>query len=231
MSDDERDDPDAEGDDQLDYAIDPELMARIISAFGEPTPPREPVARPPREPEPGPDPARMRALLEAIDPRLIDRVEEHQSRAAAHSPAYIGPKPGRLGGFDRAAWPIDREYGTRQMNCPPDIYQCLDENVPQALLRDLHRPETEFAMNFAAARRSEESVLEARAAVAEAMQMSHKPALIRSSTESLDARAALRAKHRDSWQSLLLSARIPEGESRDAEEFDRSPGTPSDRDS
>jgi hypothetical protein len=91
--------------------------------------------------------ARERAT-EAVDPRMVERLERHtpagdrllQFRASLE--VRIDPS-----GFERPLMTLNRP-DILEVERPEDLADAMREATPQALLRDLHRPEDEFSIEY-----------------------------------------------------------------------------------
>jgi hypothetical protein len=132
-----------------DEDLDPATIAQLAAWFGGPAPADT-------EPEPDPDPEssiedRQREQLLAARKRATDAVQPEMMRALEDRghrysqvveplrPLEIGPRE-RLGGFDLARWPLRNAGEPQERERPEEIAAALEERVPQAILRDLHRP-------------------------------------------------------------------------------------------
>ncbi|MFN0246333.1 MAG: hypothetical protein ACKV2T_05465 [Kofleriaceae bacterium] len=139
----------------LDHLVDAETAAQLERWFGLPsfTQVEEGevvLAKPPTD-QVSAVRERRRKLLEEIDQELVANIEKR------HVPrddlfifkANLEPRDSKINVIDldnieqRAA--ITEE---RRIERPSDIIDALDENAPQALLRDLHRLETEFSRSW-----------------------------------------------------------------------------------
>jgi hypothetical protein len=105
----------------------------------------------------------------------------------------------------------------REVERPDDLVDELKSCAPQALLRDLHRPVTEFPLTFERVDMAAEQRLDIVAEVKSAMSTSWKlPPLGRSPvTESNEVLAAARAVRKQSWPMLwnklqLVNRRVEE---------------------
>lgn len=130
-----------------DEDLDPATIAQLAAWFGGPAPVD---AAPEPEPEPTIEDklreqmlaARKRAT-EAVQPEMMHAIEDRGRRYAQVveplPPLEVGPRE-RLGGFDLARWSLRNAGEPQERERPEDIAAALDEQVPQAILRDLHRP-------------------------------------------------------------------------------------------
>jgi hypothetical protein len=123
--------------------VDPDLLARIEARFG-PLPERRerlPVDAGEEELR-----ARRERASRAADPALLDRLEEHGRRARRIR--LLPPAPAsrvrELARLDLGSWRLPEESGDLEYEPPDAVVRALGERVPQALLRDLHRPELHF---------------------------------------------------------------------------------------
>jgi hypothetical protein len=111
------------------------------------------VELPPEDPEIAAVRERRAKALEAIDPRLVDfihtRYEDQAEKLLvfeAQIDVCVDPDISLL---DRAM--LEKVYtvgAPRDVERPEDLEDDLKDVTPQALLRDLHRPETDFALTF-----------------------------------------------------------------------------------
>jgi hypothetical protein len=91
--------------------------------------------------------ARERAI-EAVDPGMVDRLERHIPagdrllRFHASLEVHIDPAP-----FERPLITLNRPDIT-EVERPEDLDDAMRECTPQALLRDLHRPDEEFSIQY-----------------------------------------------------------------------------------
>lgn len=82
-------------------------------------------------------------MSEGIQRWFVDAIADRGHRAAAVATA---PEPPRavidpsLARFSLAAWNLTFAGDARTTERPHDIRQALEQRVPQAILRDLHRP-------------------------------------------------------------------------------------------
>jgi hypothetical protein len=130
---------DALADSDLDHQIDPDLMARLAAWF-------DPAQlRPPSESE-----RKQRAAAErqartaaAVDPALQRRLERKAERGATVvrplPPLHLRVDP-TISRFDVDAWRLPPSGELREVERPDFIPDLMQENTPQAVLRDLHRP-------------------------------------------------------------------------------------------
>lgn len=116
--------------------------------------------------------------LAAVDPVLIEEIH----RRADPARPLIKPMPPvtlrvdpEIALFDTAM--LDRQYSVaepRDVERPGDLDDALGERTPQALLRDLHRPELDFEKVFERTDAIAEQRVDARAVTAEEMARSMK---------------------------------------------------------
>jgi hypothetical protein len=127
--------------------LDPELVARLAAWFGPPAP-----AAPVEEPE-DPERAEARAAREramaAVEPGLLDALVGRGERYGQ----VVTPTPPRLaaadiGRFELARWGVRSAFGERERDIPDEVVDALRQRTPQALLRDLHRPESFYGHVF-----------------------------------------------------------------------------------
>jgi len=119
---------------------------------------------------------RQEAALAAVDPALL---EAHRRRTEGLIDR-IKPLPEPTLHIDLSIVRLDasmiEQRGSiaepREVERPPDLEDALSERTPQALLRDLHRPELNFYKGFQRVDLMEEYRVDAAAGVAEVMAAS-----------------------------------------------------------
>lgn len=131
--------------------IDPELVSRLETWFG---PLDESVQKPAAAPQmadgfwvPPEDPhrdwRRARALEAAargsLGPRLEARGASYGALVEPLPPMELGVDPS-IARLDLSVWPGPPAGGPRERMRPEDLSDAVAEQVPQAVLRDLHRP-------------------------------------------------------------------------------------------
>lgn len=137
--------PDAGADEALDDDLDPATIAQLAAWFG------PPQAQEWHPPEPAEDP-RIRTLRErrqramaAVDPAFLARLEAKPAEAEAllrlPEPMTLSIERTPLAKLDLGAWKLSMGHDLREHERPEDIADALQERTPQAILRDLHRPE------------------------------------------------------------------------------------------
>jgi hypothetical protein len=109
---------------------------------------------------------------------------------------------------------IDRQIAIadpREIELPPEMEDDLRECAPQAILRDLHRPEVDFEKTFEIVDVAAEQRLDIVAEVSAAMATSWRlPELPPSPfVEGRALLAELRAERRQPWPKLLATANLP----------------------
>jgi len=99
----------------------------------------------------------------------------------------------------------------RELQRPEDIDEQLEENAPQALLRDLHRPDLTFEKTFEMIDMAAEQKIDIVAEVAAAMATSWKlPELgIRPGVEARQLIAEVHAERNRPWPDILTRANLP----------------------
>lgn len=151
---------------------------------------------------------RLDAALEAVDPGLLEahgrRIERlHAIKGfKAEIDTHIDPSIMR---FDEAM--VDNAYTIaepRSYEMPSDRTDNLNECTPQALLRDLHRPELTFEKTFEVVDPTVENRVDRHAIIAEALAF-RRASLDKSAPEIREARALLlevRKARRRPWIEL-----------------------------
>lgn len=131
-----------------DEELDPATLARLAAWFGGGAPAAEP--EPVAMPEPSREERQREKLLaarrratEAVQPALVraleDRAQRYSQAVEPLPPLELGPRQ-PLGGFDLSRWGLAHIGDPVEWDRPEEIHQALEERVPQAILRDLHRP-------------------------------------------------------------------------------------------
>lgn len=153
---------------------------------------------------------RYEAALAAVDPRLLESLHRRTVGLAD----AIKPPPDVTLHVDPGIVQIDpakiKQRGSiaepREVERPPDLEDALCERTPQALLRDLHRPELDFYKEFQRVDLMEEYRVDGAANVAEVMATSTRlPPRETSPFEKERARLLeLRAERRQPWTELPI---------------------------
>ncbi|MGE0867667.1 MAG: hypothetical protein AB7P03_03835 [Kofleriaceae bacterium] len=169
---------------------------------------------PPEHPEAVASRQRRERVLAAVDPALV---ESHRQRAVAAADRMYTFKASidvrvdpSLASLDLGM--VERRHAAlepRLVELPPEIEDDLRECTPQALLRDLHRPELEFDKQFEMTETRER--VDARATVAGVMTTRWKvsPAERSSASEARDLYRELRSIHRTSWVEVVTAGMLP----------------------
>ena len=99
----------------------------------------------------------------------------------------------------------------RQVQRPEDIEEQMQENTPQALLRDLHRPELFFEKTFEMVDQAAEQKIDIVAEVNQAMATNWKlPAFgIRPGVEALQLMGDVKAELRSPWREIPDRVNLP----------------------
>lgn len=155
----ERDDSLDSGDRKVKDLIDAATRAELERWFGLPS--FEQLAErgiQPRPPEPSEDPEvaavrkRRNTAIAAVDPAMLEahrlRVESPDELIKQRPPVKLNVDPS-ISRLDQSM--VDRFNGIaepRQIERPEELSDDLREATPQALLRDLHRPELDFDKQF-----------------------------------------------------------------------------------
>jgi hypothetical protein len=156
---------------------------------------------------------RQEAALAAVDPALL---ESHRRRTEGLT-GTIKPLPELVLHIDPSIVRIDmamiEQRGTiaeaRDVERPADLEDALSERTPQALLRDLHRPELDFYKEFQRVDLMEEYRVDIAAGVAEAMATSTRlPAREPSPfAKEYALLQELRAERRQPWINIEMPLR------------------------
>jgi hypothetical protein len=97
--------------------------------------------------------AKRAEILAHVAPWMVELLERHETIARRHRVPQPPKRPwdgdGRMTMFDeQAAHAAPTEEDWREVDIPNDVRDALRESAPQAMLRDLHRPETEFSIQM-----------------------------------------------------------------------------------
>lgn len=133
-----------------------------------------PEPPPPEDPEIAERRKRQDSALAAVDPGLL---EAHRRRVEGMHDIIRPPAPIALS-IERPIARFDgamlEQHGSiaepREVERPADLEDALAERTPQALLRDLHRPESDFYKVFERSDVMSELRVDAAAAIAEAVR-------------------------------------------------------------
>ncbi|MBV8760111.1 MAG: hypothetical protein JO257_22660 [Deltaproteobacteria bacterium] len=166
------------------------------------------------EPELDPDMLEVRrkraAAIAAVDPKLLSsilfRIEENPETLRKFEAVIDVRVKEDVGMFD--ATMVDKGFAIaepREVEISDELKDDLNECTPQALLRDLHRPETFFDKTFEIVDAAAEQRLDVVAEVAEAMRTSWTlpPLNIAPWNESLAVIREARVDRYRSWAHVL----------------------------
>ena len=202
----------------LEEVVDEATRAQLARWFGLPSfqqVEEGEVALPVEDPEIVAVRERRQKAIEAVDPRLLDSHRARYEKAwsllefEATLETVIDPD---LALFDYAMAEGRMQIAEpREVERPEDISDQMEENTPQALLRDLHRPELQFDKTFEVVDVSAEQKLDGVAAVREAIATNWKlPSL--ADPPSVELRRIMnemRAEHRAPWGDIPKRAHLP----------------------
>lgn len=154
--------------------------------------------------------ARVAALAAVIEPWFYERFERHDRYARAFPelvppPAVLDPSIARL------RIPSEDELATigepRDYVRSRDIDEALEEAAPQAVLRDLYRPVTEFGREFTSDYQ-EDQPADAHAEVLAALAFRpERPELVSVAEVVREARTAFREATAPPWADLVAQAK------------------------
>lgn len=172
----------------------------------------------PEDPEVAAVRERRERALAAVEPRMLDaiaaRAERRSTPFRERPPVEVHVRED-VAIADLAA--IERQHliaEPREVELPPEMQDDLKECTPQALLRDLHRPELEFEKTFEVVDMAADQRLDIVAMVAEAMRTAWRltaadvsgPSPEREATALI---AELRAERRTPWPTLWKAKPLP----------------------
>jgi hypothetical protein len=209
----------ADNDDKtVKQMLDPAVRANLERWFGLPS--FEQLADQARTAEPPPEDAEMAAVrkrradaIAAVDPALVEahrrRTEPRDDliRFKATIDVLVDPTIARL---DLSM--IERQVTNsepREVELPAEMQDDLRNCTPQALLRDLHRPELTFDKVFEVVDMAAEQRVDVVARVAEAITTRWKPQ-VGGATALHEARALIRDAHRvrrQPWTEIKMPNR------------------------
>lgn len=171
----------------------------------------------PEDPEIAAVRERREKALAAIEPRLLDAIA---ARAASRSTPFRERPPVQLhlrediAIADLAA--IERQHligEPREVELPSEMQDDLKDCTPQALLRDLHRPELDFEKTFEVVDMAADQRLDIVAMVDEAMKTTWRLTTADVSgmpkDEAIAIIAQLRAERRTPWPALWKARPLP----------------------
>lgn len=204
------DTPDS-GDPKVKELLDSATRADLERWFGLPS--FEQLAE---QPAPAEDPEsaalhkRRATAMAAVDPALLDALY----RRFDPDPPLIRPLPPLALAVAREIAQVDLnriEHTTiaepREVQRPDHIEDDLKERTPQALLRDLHRPELNFDKIFEFSDPLAEQRVDIPARIAEALISTRLPMIERSFTQAYALMQELRAERRQPWAELRTPLR------------------------
>lgn len=169
---------------------------------------------PPEDPEMVEVRERRKQALAAVDPKLLESIDartnmppEKLLKFEAKLDIHVDATIARL---DMAMIDGRTIAEPRWFERPPDIEDQLADNTPQALLRDLHRPEFEFDKFFEVVDMSAEQTLDGAALVDEAMRTNWKlPPFEDPKLEVRRQIASTRAEIRSPWTQIPSRVELP----------------------
>ncbi|HEY1813115.1 MAG TPA: hypothetical protein VGG74_12280 [Kofleriaceae bacterium] len=210
------DKPDQTVKDLLDAATKAELARWFglpsFEELGEAAPP------PPEDPETAELRARRAAAAASVDPELLDamhqRYEVRPSTLLKFEPKIDFKIKTEMGSFDHVM--AARAYSIaepREVEIPEELRDDMKDVAPQALLRDLHRPETTFDKQFELIDPAAAQRLDIVAEVASAMATSWKLPPLEGSAfeEQRKLLAEDAANRRRPWTEIVVRNRRVSG--------------------
>jgi hypothetical protein len=156
---------------------------------------------------------RQQAALAAVDPALLEahrrRVDGMLEVVRQLPPIDLHVNPG-IARFDEAM--LDQRFNSaepREIERPGDLQDALAERTPQALLRDLHRPELDFYKAFERVDLIADYRVDVAGTVAEVMKTSTKlpPAEATPFQEGRALLLELRAERHQPWINIEMPRR------------------------
>jgi hypothetical protein len=185
--------------------LDAATIAQLAAWFGAPSAAAEPAA-----PDADDDEFRQQReirerALAAVEPAFLGAILAHETRAdtigTLPEPPPLTPDP-TIARFDLAVWHLPVTSEEREVEIPWALRKDLQECVPQAVLRDLHRPEEYFNIQYEMTESGiEAAFVDPRLASREVMATRYRQRLEDSTLAILaEERAALRAILEAPWE-------------------------------
>lgn len=154
---------------------------------------------------------RLAELSAAVYPWMYDLLERHARAGAAHR-ELVPPAPVIDLSITRLRVPDEEELATigepRTYQPTPDVADALGVSVPQAVLRDLHRPVEEFERTLVRSDADEAATVDAHREVLTALDWRPEPVTWES--PMAEARTAHREFHTgiaESWPAMVAAAK------------------------
>lgn len=191
--------------------LDPETVAQLAAWFGVPvdTPVPAPSAAPPSKREEAA--LRRQRALDAVDPAFLAALETRwtQGDALLRINRPVSQRLRSPSRFDLDAWRLQASDEVREAERPEDVSDALKESpTPQAVLRDLHRPDQQFLlrllptdMGMDVAGMRTRSRIDTLLRTSYAVRMDDEPIPARLMVEDM---AALRAHLGEPWESFYV---------------------------
>lgn len=191
--------------------LDPATVAQLAAWFGIPvaTPVPDPSATPPSKREEAA--LRRQQALDAVDPAFLAAHEARwaQGDALLRINRPVGRRARSPSRFDLAAWKLHASDEVREAERPEDVSDALKEPpTPQAVLRDLHRPDQQFLLRLLptdvgmdVAGMRTRSRIDTLLRTSYAVRMDDEPIPARLMLEDM---AALRAHLGEPWESFYV---------------------------
>jgi hypothetical protein len=128
--------------------LDPATIAQLAAWFGAPA--AGPAPAPPETPAVADAATRRARALEAVDPGFVSALQSRWARGEAllRVTAPMSRPRRAPSKFDLAVWNLHLGDPPREVERPEDIGDTLKDPTPQAVLRDLHRPEQQWPRRF-----------------------------------------------------------------------------------
>lgn len=201
----------------LDEVVDEATKRELERWFGMASADHDP---PPDEPAPeDPDRVAVRerraAAVACVDPALLEavharHVDVSDTMLYFHPDLEVHVDP-EVALFDRAM--LERFHDVaapREIERPEDLEDELRDRAPQALLRDLHRPETDFSCQFERVDYAAHGRIDPTVEVERAMTTSWKlPPLGKLPwVESCELLASVRSERKESWAVLVRQLKL-----------------------
>jgi hypothetical protein len=173
------------------------------------------------------------AVVEELDPEIVAVRERREKAIAAVDPALVEAHRKRVepredllcfkSTIELCVDPsvallditmVERQISLaepREVEISEELKDDLRDCTPQAMLRDLHRPELDFEKKFEIVDMAAEQRLDIVAMVADAMATNWKLPPLGGSPfrEAREIMAELKAEHRQSWPALFMAHPLP----------------------
>jgi hypothetical protein len=157
--------------------------------------------------------------LAAVDLGIIDRIVAFASREVRHFHLKLALHVEReIARFDASMAKRGLAAEPREAEISPEIADAITECTPQALLRDLHRPDTEFEKSLEVSEDAARLIVDGQRVVREALaDRRQPPPPVWGDRHQASAEIArIRAERRAPWSEIRTANRRPEIDAEEA---------------